>query len=138
MADAALEEILKQSEPETGGILSHREVLSVLKNTSIKHLIKKKHLKKAAGLKNSSFDLVEESRVFYLAIKPSENSTDIQQILNYSKNKQFISMDMIQGKFGWSDLRIKRIMEYLVNTSRCRKDTSYRKGIRYYFLNNSN
>jgi hypothetical protein len=129
--------ILKKSEPESGGILSFHEIISALKNTSIKHLIKKNHLKKTAGLKNPAFDLVEERRVFYLAIKPSENSNDIQQILNFSKNKQFITEDMIQGKFGWSDLRIKRIMEHLLNTSRCRKSTSYRKGIRYYFIDNS-
>ena len=129
-----IEKILKKSEPETGGILSFHEIISILKNTPIKHLIKRNHIKKTAGLKNSAFDLVEENRVFYLAIKPSENSTDIHQILNFSKNMQFITVDTIQEKLGWSDLRIKRIMEYLVNTSRCRKSTSYRKGIRYYFF----
>jgi hypothetical protein len=41
-----IEEILKQSEPETGGNLSFSEIMSTLKNTSIKYLIKKKHLKK--------------------------------------------------------------------------------------------
>jgi len=133
-----IDKILKKSEPETGGILSFHEIISVLKNTSIKHLIKKKHLKTTAGFKNSAFDLVEENKVNYLAIKPSENSTDIQQILNFSKNQQFLTADMIQGKFGWSNLRIKRITEYLVNINRCRKSTSYRKGIRYYFLSNSN
>ncbi len=133
-----IEKILKKSEPKTGGILSFHEIISSLKNTSIKHLIKKKHIKKTAGLKNSAFNLIEENRVIYLAIKPSENSTDIQQILNFSKNKQFLTLDMIQGKLGWPDLRIKRIMEYLVNINRCRKSSSYRKGIRYYFLSKTN
>ena len=48
------------------------------------------------------------------------------------------AIDIVQKYTEWSDIRIKRILDYLERETRCRKEETYREGVRYYFHNIEN
>lgn len=125
--------ILKKSEKETGGILSFDEVFSELKQQTVRDIITKKHLVKIIATKDPSFDTIQQSNATFLALKATDAKDDETEILKLAEHREVMTIDTIQQLTKWSDLRIKRILDYLVEIGRCRKDSTYRKGLRYYF-----
>ena len=127
--------ILKDRMDETGGILSFEELFSIFKRSSIQDRIKKKHLVKVTKINNDYFDLIKFDDSVFIVLKPATCLNDQNEILNFSRNKDYITIEMIHHSTSWSYLRISRILEYLKERGRCRKDTSFRTGDRYYFHN---
>jgi hypothetical protein len=125
--------ILKNFESKTGGILSLEDIFSELKQYSIRDLITKKHLNKVIATKDPPFDVLQQSNTVFLALKASDSKLDQIEILKLTEQYEVITIDTIQQLTKWTDLRISRIFDYFVEIGRCRKDSSYRKGIRYYF-----
>lgn len=126
-------EFLKKSEATTGGILSEEELLEKFMQTPLKYLITIDYLRKTLKLKNAPFEQIKQGKLTYYALHPQDVTLDKQVLLQYSKNHAFLTIDMLQADYGWSDLRIQRILNYLVDSGRCRKDTSFIGGIRYFF-----
>ena len=125
--------ILKERKNETGGILSLEDLYSILKRTSIQSIITKKHLNKAGKYKDTPFDRIKDSGRFYFALKPSDCPKDEAIVSKIANNHSYITKDLLQRATNWTDLRINRILNYLVGTRRCRKDSTYLNGDRYFF-----
>jgi hypothetical protein len=126
-------EILKERSKETGGILSVDELWSIFKRSSIQSVITKKHLKRACKLRKSPFDRIKEEGETYIALKPHELLEDITSLVNLGKNFSFVTKDLIQTSLNWTDIRIERLLWYLIEEGRCRIEESFRTGTRYYF-----
>jgi len=125
--------ILKERKNETGGILSLEDIYSILKRTSIQSIITKKHLNKAGKYKDIPFDRIKDSGRVYFALKPSDCPKDEVIVANIAKYHSHVTKDLLQRATNWSDLRINRILDYLVRKNRCRKDSTYLNGDRYFF-----
>ena len=119
---------------ETGGILSFDELWSILKRTSIQNILNKKDLKKAINMKDSPLDKVKIEEIVYLALHPHENVEDIKDLVKFGTELSFITKNLIQTSFKWSDLRIERLFLYLVEQGSCRVENHFRTGTRYYFI----
>ncbi len=130
--------LLIEKEPETGGILSIKQIFSILKNSSIKNVFEMNHLKKTIKLmkntKNIPYELIFENDIQYFSLKPSESSLDKSMLLKIAQKNSFLTESIIHSELGWSDLRIRRILKYLISEKQCRKDSSYRAGTRYFFF----
>ena len=126
--------LLSTRKEETGGILSFEEVWSIFRRTSIQNLITRKHLKRALKLRKLPFDNIKFHGGTYLCLNPSENSEDVQQILRFSKTMPHLTVDQIQLELGWNEVRITRILEFLVKEGRVRIENSFRTGVKYYFV----
>jgi hypothetical protein len=126
---------LRENEEETGGIMSFGEIIAIFDNTSIRGKVSIHHLKKLAKLRNFPIEYFKDEDIKYLGLIPSENSLDKQFILKYVKKYDFITKNILQADTNWADFRIERLLDYLVEEGRCRKDSDFRTGTRYYFLN---
>jgi len=126
--------ILKDRVEEQGGILTFEDVFSIFMRTSIQYILTKKHLKRALQNKDLPFDKIKENGIIYLALKPAEVKCDQVELINLARNHSYLSVDIIQNNLKWQDLRIMRMLEYLLRKGRCRKDEKYRTGERYFFL----
>ena len=127
--------ILQERERETGGIMQKDDLYELFQRSTIKSILKKKHLKKAIKLEEVPVERLKIKGVRYYALKPQLGSYDIQEVLKYAKDHSFITKEMIHKDKGWNNLRIERLLNYLVKYDYCRKDESYRTGIHYYFQN---
>jgi len=127
--------LLKDRTEDLGGILSFEDLFSIFKRTSIQDILTKKQLKRATKLKDIPFERIRENGITFLALYPAEITCDEVMLLNFAKDYSFLTIDIVQSLLRWPDLRIKRMLEYLVEKGRCRKDENYRTGDRYYFLN---
>ena len=126
--------LLSARKEETGGILSFEEVWSIFRRSSIQSLITRKHLKRALKLRKLPFDHIKFHGGTYLCLNPSENSKDVQIILNFSKTLPHLTVDQIQLELGWSEVRVTQILAFLVKDGRVRIEDSYRTGTKYYFI----
>ncbi|MHA1698049.1 MAG: hypothetical protein ACTSWN_04330 [Promethearchaeota archaeon] len=131
MAD--IYKMLKKNLETNGGIMSIDELYYHYIQTSIKDVLKRKHLERIAKAKKKPFDVLKHEGMVYFAIKPAENPHDMELILKLAKNKKYLTIQMIQAETGWIILRIERILEYAVEKDYCEKDTEFRTGTRYYF-----
>jgi len=127
--------ILKEREEETGGILSFEELFSILKRTSIQHIITKKQLTKAIKQRKARFDRIKEGGVIHISLKPEDCIFDESIVLKLAKEHPYLTMDIIQREKNWSTLRANRLLAYFTEKKRCRKDSSYLTGERYFFFN---
>ncbi|MFX0101386.1 MAG: hypothetical protein ACFFCS_17560 [Candidatus Hodarchaeota archaeon] len=127
-------DILKVQMAKNGGISSVDELLAIYKTTSIKHVIDEDHFKNLASKKNKIFDVVSFEGTTYFAIKASENTADQKVILSLAKKHDYLTDNLLKSETGWSDLRLKRIMEYFTSKGYCRSDSSYLAGNRYFFI----
>ena len=125
--------ILKERKDETGGILSFEELFSILKRTSIQNVITKKHLKKVLSIKNNPFDTVKLDNVTYVVMKPEENPEDQAEILKFSETHAYVMLEFLKRELQWSDIRLMKALDYLVEKGVCRREGSYRTGETYYF-----
>ncbi len=128
-------QILNDRKDTHGGILSFEELFSVFKRSSIQAFIKKRDLKKILKKYDSRFDIMKHDGLMYVALKPSEVTQDTVHLLDFAKKNKYITVDMIQANLNWRDVRIHRILDYLVEKRRVRKGESYKTGTRYYFIN---
>ncbi|QEE16388.1 hypothetical protein DSAG12_02218 [Promethearchaeum syntrophicum] len=126
--------ILKERMKETGGILSLDELWSILNRTSIQNILDKKDLKKAINIKDSPFDRIKVEGRVYIALRPQENMEDIKLIVKFGREASFLTKNLIRTSFNWSDLRIERLLWYLIDQGSCRIENQFRTGTRYYFL----
>lgn len=124
---------LKEQAAENGGIASVIELLEFYKTTSIKHVINEGHFKVLASKKSKTLDAFTYDGMLYFAIKPSENLADQETIFALMKTHDYLGDVSIKAATGWSDLRIKRVMEYLASKGYCKVDSSYMSGNRYFF-----
>lgn len=111
--------------------ISFEEICSILKRTSIRNIIKKKHLIKAIKYKNAPFDRIKDDGRRYLALKPVDCPKD--EVMNIAKEQSYITQKMVQQATHWSNLRINRILNHYIEKRICRKDSSYLMGDRYFF-----
>jgi hypothetical protein len=128
--------ILKDRLNETGGILSFEEIYSILKRTSIQDIIRKKHIMKAVNFNGVKFDRIKEGGKIFIVLRASDCPNDEIVVLNLAKDYSFLTLDTLQRSTKWSSLRCKRILDYFVEKKRCKKESSYLSGDRYYFQNN--
>ena len=126
--------ILKDRIEEQGGILTFEDLFSIFMRTSIQYILTKRHLKKALRNKDLPFDKIKENGISYLALKPAEIACDQLEILTIGKQHPYLTVDIIQNRLKWQELRILRTLEYLLKQGRCRIDENYRTGNRYYFI----
>ena len=127
-------QILKERMNETGGILSFDELWSILKRTSIQNILDKKDLQKAINIKNNPFDRIKVEGIIYLALRAQENVEDIKSLVKFGRESSYITKNLIRTSFHWSDLRIERLLWYLIDQGSCRIENQYRTGTRYYFM----
>lgn len=125
---------LKERVKETGGILSFDELWSILKRTSIQNIVDKKDLKKAINIKNSPFDIIKVEGNVYVALRPNENVEDLKTLVKFGTELSYITKNLIQTSFTWSDLRIERLLLHLIEQGSCRIENQFRTGTRYYFI----
>lgn len=128
-------EILDDRKKSNGGILSFEELFSVFKRSSIQAFLKKRDLKKILKRANPSFEIFKFNGIQYVGLKPGELTHDIIDLLKFAEENEFITPDMIQTHLGWRDVRLSRMLEYLIRQNRVRKGESYKTGTRYYFIN---
>jgi hypothetical protein len=53
--------------------------------------------------------------------------------MNLSKKDAVLSISKIRHKLHWSDLRIRKTLNYMVKKKYCRYEDSYKDGEVYYF-----
>ena len=126
--------LLKDQEKSTGGIMLVENILSYMLTTPLKYLITEDLIKKTVKIKGSLVELVKHAGMNYVGVPVAELNADKQVLLNFAKTHEFVTMDMIQAETGWKDVRILRIMENLTITKRIRKESTYKDGVRYYFI----
>ncbi len=126
--------ILKDRVEEQGGILTFEDLFSIFMRTAIHYILTKRHLKRAIRNKDLPFDKIKENGITFLSLKAAEVTCDQIEILNIGKQFPYLTVDIIQNRLKWQELRILRTLEYLLKQRRCRKDENYRTGDRYYFL----
>ncbi|MBD3187968.1 hypothetical protein GF325_14115 [Candidatus Bathyarchaeota archaeon] len=126
-------EYLKKHIDHTGGMVSVDDMLVMLKKTSIAMEIKRKHLLKAAGAGKYQVQLYEHGGIMFLALSEQECTTDQATILELAKGRDYLGMVEIRAVTGWKDARIVRVMDFLVERNACRKSSTYKDGMRFYF-----
>jgi hypothetical protein len=126
--------LLGDNLPETGGICKLDDLLAFLKETTLKDIIKRKHLKAVADLKEKPFDVVKKDGIVYFAVPPGQNTPDLQLVLALARTKEYLNQAIIQEATGWQEVRIERVLNYLANQDYCKADSSYRTGTRYFFI----
>lgn len=130
-----IHQILKLRQEETGGLLPFEELFNIFSSSTIGDVLSRKQLMKAAKRKDIPLEVFEEEDVEYVGLLIKDCTEDIARVLKMTKERAFLTIDIVQKYTEWSDMRIKRILEYLVLEGRCRKEDSYREGERYYFHN---
>lgn len=130
-------EILKERQEETGGILSDDEIFSILRRTSIQSFISQKLIKRLSKFSDAPYDSFKFEKQRYFAIKRAEMVDDKQHLIALAQLHPYLTMDIIQASTHWTDLRIKLMLDYLIEEDRVRTDDSYRTGARYYFVSQS-
>lgn len=127
--------LLVESERETGGIKSVPDLFQELARTPLKRALTEKKLRKACQSRHAPFEYWEAGdQVDFVALEAVEVPHDQKVVFDYAREHAFLTRDMLQAMTGWPDLRVDRILAYLHETARVRKDASYRTGTRYYFV----
>ena len=63
-----------------------------------------------------------------------ENVEDIKTLVKFGTELSFITKNLIQTSFNWSDLRIERLLKHLIEQGSCRTENQFRTGTRYYLV----
>jgi len=91
-------------------------------------------IQKAINIKNNPFDRIKVEGIIYLALRAQENVEDIKSLVKFGRESSYITKNLIRTSFHWSDLRIERLLWYLIDQGSCRIENQYRTGTRYYFM----
>ena len=118
---------------ETGGITSILDLFHFFKQTTLGSLITLDKLYKISKMSGIPFDCVEEEGNLFFILPDSERTQDGQEIVLLSKKDPVLSISKIRHKLHWSDLRIRKTLNYLVEKKYCRYEDSYKDGEIYYF-----
>jgi hypothetical protein len=127
--------LLKEKETICGCLLSIPDLMTEFTQTALGGILSEDDIKQAGRVSEIPLDLFKIDKTFYIALKPIECTTDKQIILTYAKNHAYITVEELQTTLGWNEIRIQRLLNYLLSIEACRKETTFRSGIRYYFQN---
>jgi hypothetical protein len=128
-------EILKEYFDENGGILSIENFFYYFKKTTVKDFISKKLISKAMRNKEAPFDYIKDDDMEYAILRMADCANDERVIFSLARLHPYLTINFIQREIKWSILRIKRALNYLLQNDRCRKESSYLTGDRYFFPN---
>jgi len=126
--------VLEDYEVDTGGIMSIDDLYKCFKDSSIGHVIKKKSIQKAMKIRNASYFTINNGLNFYVLLHLSEKSQDLKTFFEFAKSKEYFLENQIISELGWIEIRIHRIIDYLLSKSLIRKENAYRTGLRYYLI----
>ena len=127
---------LRVSIESTGGIVSILDLFHFFKQTSIGEFITLDRLYKISEMSSLPFQcIVDEGNLFFV-LPDSERTSDFSDIMKLARKDPILSVGKIRHTLHWSDLRIRKTMQYLVEKKYCRYEDSYKDGEVYYFPNN--
>ncbi len=126
---------LRVSIETTGGITSILDLFHFFKQTSLNTFITLDRLYKVSKMQSLPFQSIEEEGNLYFILPDSERTHDCRELMSLSKNDPVLSIAKIRYKMHWSDLRIRRTLNYMVKKNYCRYEDSYKDGEVYYFQN---
>ena len=127
--------ILKEKVEENGGILTIDDLYFIFQKTPIKNYISKKIILKAVKDKENPFVYVRDNGIEYIMLKLIDCPNDEIIILSLARSHSYLTLNFIQRETNWTNIRIKRVLNFMLQTDRCRKDSSYLTGERYFFNN---
>jgi hypothetical protein len=118
---------------ETGGIVSILDLYHFFKETSLSEFITLDRLYKISKMSSLPFECVVDEGNLFFALPDSERTNDHDEIIKLSKKDPVLSISKIRHSLHWSDLRIRKTLNYLVEKKICRYESSYKGGELYYF-----
>lgn len=124
---------LKENLDSNGGIMSILELFHFFKQTSLNTFITLDKLYKISKVPSLPFQCIEEGGNLYFILPDSERMHDCRVLIDISKEDPVLSISKIRHKLHWSDLRIRKTLNYMVEKKYCRFETSYKDGDVYYF-----
>jgi len=127
---------LKQNFESTGGIASILDLFHYFQQTSLSSFITLDALYKISKINSLPFECLEEEGNLYFILRDSERMNDSQIILNLAKDDQILSITRIHQKTQWSELRIRKTLEYVKKKGYCKVQSSFKDGELYYFPHN--
>ncbi len=73
------------------------------------------------------------SENLFFVLPDSERTQDCGELMALSKEDPVLSVAKIRHRKHWSDLRIRKTLNYMVEKKYCRFESSYKDGELYYF-----
>jgi hypothetical protein len=117
----------------TGGIASILDLFHFFKQTSLNPFITLDKLYKISKMQSLPFQcIVDEGNLFFV-LPDSDRTQDCRELMNLAKEDPVLSVAKIRHKKHWSDLRIRKTLNYMVGRKYCRFESSYKDGEVYYF-----
>ena len=116
-----------------GGILSILDFFHFFRQTSLNTFITLDKLYKISKKQSLPFQCIEEEGNLYFILPDSERTRDCRELMNLAKEDPVLSVLKIRFKMHWSDLRIQKTLNYMVEKKYCRFESSYKDGEVYYF-----
>jgi hypothetical protein len=124
---------LQISIEEYGGILSILELFHFFKQTSLKEFITLDKLYKISKVQPKPFQCIEEGGNLYFILPDSERIQDCRELMDLAKEDPILSISKIRHKTHWTDLRIQKTLNYMIEKKYCKFESSYKDGEIYYF-----
>nr|MDO8113875.1 hypothetical protein [Candidatus Sigynarchaeota archaeon] len=124
--------MLLDSASETGGILPFASVVDTFDRSSAKGLVTADHLRKASHTRDKLFEETQYNNEVFLTINVAEMVNDQAAVMDQVKQRSGnISEGEMKLNLGWSEIRLRRVLDYLVSIGTLRCIPSYKDGTRY-------
>ncbi|MHA1111807.1 MAG: hypothetical protein ACTSRJ_07070 [Candidatus Hodarchaeales archaeon] len=124
---------LKDNLDPKGGIVSILELYHFFKQTSLNAFITLDKLYKISKIPSLPFQCIEEGGNLHFILPDSERTHDCSILIEIAKEDPALSISKIRNKLHWSDLRIRKTLNYMVEKNYCKRESSYKDGDIYYF-----
>ncbi|TFF89560.1 MAG: hypothetical protein EU549_00175 [Promethearchaeota archaeon] len=122
---------------ETGGIMTLAEVVIMINEGRPKELVSAIDVVRAINILEKAEVITGikklDSGIKIVEFVPVELTPDQNILLNLASKKGFITLEEIIMKTNWSQERVERVLESLLQNNIAKEDISYATGKKYYF-----
>ncbi|TFG21433.1 MAG: hypothetical protein EU530_00325 [Promethearchaeota archaeon] len=120
----------------TGGIASILDLFHFFKQTSLNEFITLDKLYKISKMSSLPFECISDEGNLFFVLPDSERTQDCRDLIALAKEDPVLSVAKIRHRKHWSDLRIRKTLNYMVKKKFCRFESSYKDGEVYFFPKN--